>query len=179
MNTITSGTWTVNPDIFTPPFAALTLSGDQFALNGRFALGDVAARSACSAGTACSPGQMLPLDALFSNPTPDPFARFAYGSASVGGAIYPDVEFGGTVRLNGGTVTLPTPGGPDELVSVAAPFALTGTLTGVQGVHDPALAFTLPLLGQGTATLTLRSEPDGSGGVRLVFWGLTYVFGTE
>lgn len=176
VNTITSGSWTVNPDVFVPPFASFSFSGDGFSANGRFEGGKVAAKTACGGSGGCAPGQVISLDALFSNPNPDPFARFAYGSASVGSTIYPDVEFGGTVRMSGGGVTLPTPDGPDELVSVSAPFSLTGALSGVRGFFDPAVVFSIAPVGHGTATLTLRSEPDGSGGLRLVFWGLTYAF---
>jgi len=176
VNTITSGLWTVNPDVFVPPFASFSFSGDGFSANGRFEGGQVAAKTACGGSGGCAPGQVIGLDAFFSNPNPDPFARFAYGSGSVGTTVYPDVEFGGTVRMSGGSVTLPIPGGVDELVSVSAPFSLTGTLTGVRGFFDPAVVFSIAPVGHGTATLTLRSEPDGSGGLRLVFWGLTYAF---
>ena len=55
-------------------------------------------------------------------------------------------------------------------------ISLTGTLTGVRGVHDPAEVFSIAPVGHGTATLTLRSEPNGPGGFRLVFWGLTFAF---
>jgi hypothetical protein len=98
---------------------------------------------------AVAPGQMIALDALFSNKTPDPFARFAYGSGTVGTTTYADVEFGGIVRMSGGSVTLPTPGGPDELVSVSAPFSFSGTLTGVRGFFEPTVVFSIAPVGHG------------------------------
>ena len=176
VNSITSGSWTVNPDVFVPPFAYFSFRGDQFSVSGRFQAGEVAAKTACDGPVGCAPGQMIALDALFSNKTPDPFARFAYGSGTVGTTTYADVEFGGIVRMSGGSVTLPTPGGPDELVSVSAPFSFSGTLTGVRGFFEPTVVFSIAPVGHGNATLLLRSEPNGSGGFRLVFRDLTFAF---
>ena len=53
VNTITSGSWTVNPDVFVPPFASFSFSGDQFSANGRFEAGEVAAKSACGGPGGC------------------------------------------------------------------------------------------------------------------------------
>jgi len=114
---------------------------------------------------------------MFANAEPDPFAHLAPGAATVDGVVYNHVEFGGLVSMSGASMQVPTPDAADQLLRLSSPFTFSGTLRGVVNAHDPTDAFRLPLVGHGTATLTLRSEPDPqSGRLRLRYWGLTYEF---
>ncbi|MFN8067007.1 MAG: hypothetical protein U0P82_19600 [Vicinamibacterales bacterium] len=172
---VTSGTWTNGIPPVIPPLARFRLSGEGFEVSGRAEWGAVEPLQVCGGG--CAPGSVVRLNSMFANAEPDPFAHLAPGAATVDGVVYNHVEFGGLVSMSGASMQVPTPDAADQLLRLSSPFTFSGTLRGVVNAHDPTDAFRLPLVGHGTATLTLRSEPDPqSGRLRLRYWGLTYEF---
>lgn len=173
---IVGGEWT----IFTsgPPVGEFALSGDGFSIEGIYNAGLVVPAQTCA--VACAPGQIVDLDAFFHNDTPVEFQSYSHGTAPGLGTASPFIEFGGSLKLDGDRVTLPAPSGDTlpELVTVSAPFVLSGILRGYQvvGVREPKRLFQVSLTGRGTATLRLLSGPAAGGGVQLTFYGLSYVF---
>jgi hypothetical protein len=163
---VTAGTWTISFGLE----GAFDLAGADFALRGTYdAPVFMCERSACSAG------QAVPLSASFENETPVTFESFARGSAQVNGVAFDFVEFGGAMRLSGGTVTLPSPSDDETgLVKVSAPFVASGDLRGyeVLGLRDPRLVFDVPVVGAGVATLELIPSPSGV----YTFYRLVYTF---
>ena len=88
------------------------------------------------------------------------------------------LEFGGELHLAGDVVTLPSPTGGDDptLVSVTAPFTLSGNLKGFEVPRFvPKLVFDLPLTGRGTVTLELLGRPSANGPT-MSFYRLRYAF---
>ncbi len=175
---ITSGTWSITP--ISGAFCSFDLGGDGFAVQGTCDGGVVGPIAACSApGKPCTPGQAVPLTAHFENQTPVTFESHARGSGEVDGTSYDFVELGGVMRLNGGTVVLPTPADEEGgLVSVSASFTASGEVRGydVRGLRDPRLVFSLPASGHGTATLELIAAPSPTGGVAFTVYRVTYAF---
>jgi len=174
--TIAGGEWTIF--MSGPPVGEFALSGDGFSIEGIYNAGLVVPAQTCATG--CAPGQVVDLDAFFHNDTPVEFQSYSHGTAPGLGTAFPFVEFAGSLKLDGDPVTLPTPRGDTfpELVTVSAPFVLSGTLKGYQvvGVREPTLLFQVSLTGRGAATLKLLSGPRGDGGVQFSFYGLSYVF---
>jgi hypothetical protein len=169
---VTAGTWTISLG----PSFAFDLTGADLALSGTYDAGEVGPLSACGlSGRTCTAGQQVTLSAGFVNQTPVTFESFARGSGQVNGVAYDFVEFGGMMRLNGGTVTLPSPpGGETGLVTVSAPFVASGDLRGfeVLGLREPRLVFDVPIVGAGVATLELLASPSGV----YTFYRLVYTF---
>ena len=126
-------------------------------------------------------GDVLTLSSAFRPPTPQtpPVPIFAGGSAVVGVTSYAaPFGFGGEINLLGDAVTLPAPPGEmlNEHVTVTAPFRLTGELQGWLIVaRDAKMQFALPLVGHGTATLELITNP-GPNGPAMGFFRIQYVF---
>src|SRR6185369_11200228 len=129
----------------------------------------------------CVAGDVVGLSSAFRPPTPQtpPVPIFAGGSAVVGVTPYPGpFGFAGEINLLGDAVTLPAPPGEalNEHITVTAPFTLTGDLQGwVIIARDAKMVFDLPLVGHGTATLELVTNP-GPNGPTMGLFRLTYVF---
>jgi hypothetical protein len=179
VHAITSGTWTIMP--VPGPLGSFALQGAGFTAEGTYDGGPVDLIAACSAGRVCAPGSRVALSAAFVNDTPSAFMTFARGTISSGEGDGMFVEFAGAVRLTGGNVILPSPSGTafPELVTAAAPFALSGTLKGYEilGFREPRLVFEWPLVGHGTATAELLAGPSPSGsGIALTVYRIIYAF---
>lgn len=173
---VTQGTWTIQAS---GAFGAFDLHGTDFYVNGTYAWGEVDAITACR--TSCVPGTTVSLRATFVNHEPTALMSFARGTTSLGAsATVGWVEYAGALSLAGGVVTLPALTGTEwpQPVSLSAPFTMDGVLEGydVVGVREPTLLFSQPLIGGGTATLTLLAHPDTSGHTVLTFYQLRYEF---
>lgn len=186
---ITDGQWTFSAPGLQglPDSGRFTFnSGDVVAIMGTYLFGPVEPIPMCgdfnNGGQArCVPGDVVGLSIAFRPETPQtpPVPIFAGGSAIVGVTSYPAAfGFAGDISLLGNAVTLPAPpGGTDlEHVIVTAPFTLTGDLQGwVIIARDARQVFDLPLVGHGTATLELVSQP-GPNGPTMGFFRITYSF---
>jgi hypothetical protein len=195
---VTEGEWIFGP-FRSVPFGRFTLRGEEFLIEGSYDSGEVEVMSACGDGLECMPGQVVGLFSSFENYRPQVQATYAPGGATIakrswGCTSVPCetvLDFGGELHLAGGVVTLPTPtydGEPSTVVSMTAPFTLSGSLKGFEiGTFDaatgfvprsaPKLVFDLPLAGRGTATLELLSTPLF--GKRMWFYRLRYAFEPE
>jgi hypothetical protein len=173
---ITSGSWVISA--LGGPFGRFDLESSDFVVHGTYDSGTAEVLRACSTGASCVPGQQVGLDAAFENLTPVTFESLARGSIVLpDGGGWDFVEFGGAVRLDGGTVTLPTPAPGQELVTVSAPFTASGELRGyeVLGLREPREVFRRGIEGRGTATLELIAA-QVSGTWVLTVYRMTYAF---
>ena len=180
--TIGSGLWTINP--ISGPFGSVEIMGKGFIVAGTYDRGTVSLLSQCiTTTTPCVPGASVDLSSSFFNETPVTFESFARGSITVGNSAYPFLEFGGSIRIDAGSVVLPgDPGsGYPVLATVTAPFTLYGTLKGyeVLGLSEPRKVVELPLAGTGIATAELLGGPTASGGVAYQLYRLRYVFSSD
>ncbi len=173
---VTSGTWTVSA--MGSPFGSFALNGADFAVAGTYDYGPTEPLDRCRSG--CAPGP-IGVVAKFSNSSPTELMSFARGTAVFGGtAPVPWVEFGGAVTLTGGITRLPQPTGTNwpEIVTASTPFTMAGVLDGydVVGVQEPRLVFTLPLTGQGTATVEMLAQPNSTGQIVFSSYRLRFEF---
>jgi hypothetical protein len=162
-----------------------TFSGDAVRIIGAYDFGPVEPVTVCGnflqGESQCVAGDVVGLSSAFRPPTPQtpPVPIFAGGSAIVGVTSYTGpFGFAGEINLLGDAVTLPLPPGEtlNEHVTVTAPFRLTGDLQGwVIISRDARMVFDLPLVGHGTATLELVTNP-GPNGPTMGFFRITYSF---
>ena len=183
---ITDGEWVYFGDEQSSNTGRFTFnSGDVVMISGGYLFGPVEPIAACgnflAGNTRCVAGDVVGLSSAFRPPTPQtpPVPIFAGGSAIVGVTSYPGpFGFAGEINLLGDAVTLPSPPGDalNEHVTVTAPFRLTGDLQGwVIIARDARMVFDLPLVGHGTATLELVTNP-GPNGPTMGFFRITYSF---
>jgi hypothetical protein len=149
------------------PRVTASLQGDGFSVNFRWdgPLGVPCLIVPCPTGTPVTFSTMLTNEVI----NVPPAENAAVGSAVLDGATMSGIAFGGNIRFEGPTLTLPPlpPSGSTDfpvLVSLTGPFSVSGTLTGyrILGVRDPQLLFTAELFGQGTATARLLGSPSGT-----------------
>ena len=175
---IVAGQWTIF--MSAPPVGEFELSGDGFGIEGTYNAGLVVPAQTCAA--ACAPGQILSTSTRSStttHPSSSRATRMGLHRARYRVPVHRiRIRWFPRARWRPGDAADATRGNLPELVTVSAPFVLSGTFKGyeVVGVREPKLLFQVSLTGRGTATLKLLSGPAPGGGVQLTFSGLSYVF---
>jgi hypothetical protein len=160
---LTGGSWILDFHRL-EPLAEFTVEGPELRVQGRW--GTAEALGVCRT---CLPGQTVTVRAVFHNPEPTTLRAHTWAyTAVVNGAAYSNIELGGPLIFEGGTVVIPdAPGGApgsSQSTTVTTTFVLSGQLKGyeVLGRREPLLVFDVPVSGRGTATLELVGHGGGT-----------------
>jgi hypothetical protein len=122
----------------------------------------------------CSAGDAVPIAGNFSGDT------LGTGRAVVNGALYSPVYFGGVLNLDADAAVMPNFDG-NAWANVAVPFSVAADsfLTGYSDSARTKLLFSIPLSGQGTATLHVLEFVDAFGTPHYDFRSVTYTLSVK
>lgn len=161
---ITSGTLSVTGLSGGPSF---TLTGLNFAANGGGEQGSSTPQMLCFP---CVSGEAISVSGFFGGSS-------VLHSATLNGTFYPNVGLGGVLILTGPTIIMPN---STSNVTLTSPFSFSGQLllcASNCGSSQPT-AFTVDLVGSGTATVNLQVFFLANGNPIFQFQNITYEFQT-